>query len=52
MSMVPEGADKKVMKALARKFQPDEDRLAGLDTEPAPLTGAAIIKVGPAANKR
>lgn len=44
ISMVPEGADRTVMRRLARPFAPDEDRLAGLETAPAPLTGAALLK--------
>ncbi len=47
MSMVPEGKDKMIMRRLARPFKPGEDRLEGLETTPAPLTGAAILKVRP-----
>jgi hypothetical protein len=43
--MVPEGQDKVVMRRLARPFAPGEDRLAGLETSPAPITGAPVLKV-------
>ena len=45
-STVPEGgADRLVMKRLARTFQPGEDRLAGLETVEGELTGAPVLKV-------
>ena len=47
VSTVPEGgADRLIMKRLARSFQPGEDRLSGLETVPGELTGAPILKVG------
>ena len=46
LSTVPEGgADRLVMKKLARSFQPGEDRLAGLETVEGKLTGAPVLKV-------
>ncbi|KAG2453394.1 hypothetical protein HYH02_001618 [Chlamydomonas schloesseri] len=44
ISMVAEGRDKKVMKALTRPFGPGEDRLADLETEPSPTLGAPVLK--------
>ncbi|GAX73888.1 hypothetical protein CEUSTIGMA_g1338.t1 [Chlamydomonas eustigma] len=46
VSTIPEGgADRLVMKKLARSFQPGEDRLAGLETIEGEVTGAPILKV-------
>ncbi len=45
MNLIPEGKERDILRRLARPFAPDEDRLAGLDTDNAPLTGAAILKV-------
>ncbi|GLC37163.1 hypothetical protein PLESTB_000986800 [Pleodorina starrii] len=44
VSMVGEGREKPVMKALTRPFSPGEDRLAGLETIPSPQLGAPILK--------
>ena len=45
ISTVPEGgADRLVMKRLARSFLPGEDRLAGLETIEGEVTGAPVLK--------
>ncbi len=45
VNLIPEGRERTILRRLARPFAPDEDRLAGIDTDNAPLTGAAILKV-------
>ncbi|GLI66193.1 hypothetical protein VaNZ11_009958 [Volvox africanus] len=44
VSMVAEGRERPIMKALSRPFSPGEDRLAGLDTVPSPHLGVPLLK--------
>ncbi|GIL84269.1 hypothetical protein Vretimale_15926 [Volvox reticuliferus] len=44
VSMVAEGRERPVMKALSRPFSPGEDRLADLETVPSPHLGVPLLK--------
>lgn len=43
MSLIPEGEDKVLVKALSKPFTPLQDRLAGIPTKVSEVTGAAIV---------
>lgn len=44
ISIVPEGLERPVMRALARPFAPGDERLAALDTTASPNTGCPLLK--------